>query len=140
MIDWYEIAKYWNAVDCCIHVPRTTEHWVETFSLTAIQPQATKKPVIGNTSGSVPYQIGFDEMIVPEGDIQALHDKIQWVLDHQADAAEIGEKMYRRCMDSFSVQHLDDMFYDTIVEDVLQGKYDEAKIDMTKYTPKKHER
>ena len=139
MIDWYEIAKYWNAVDCCIHVPRTTEHWVETFSLTAIQPQATKKPVIGNTSGSVPYQIGFDEMIVPEGDIQALHDKIQWVLDHQAEAAEIGEKMYRRCMDSFSVQHLDDMFYDTIVEDVLQGKYDEAKIDMTKYTPKKHE-
>ena len=139
MVDWYDMAKYWNAVDCAIHVPLTTPQWEDTFALSAVQPQITKKPVIGNTSGSIPYQVGFDEMIVPEGDIQALHDKIQWVLDHQAEAAEIGEKMYRRCMDSFSVQHLDDMFYDTIVEDVLQGKYDEAKIDMTKYTPKKHE-
>ena len=50
-VDWYDMAKYWNAVDCAIHVPRTTSHWVETFSLAAVQPQITKKPVIGNTSG-----------------------------------------------------------------------------------------
>ena len=134
-VDWYEITKYWNAIDCAIHVPRTTEHWVETFSLSAIQPQATMKPVIGNTSGSVPYQIGFPEMIVEEGDIKALHDKIQWVLENPDKAAKIGTEMYRRCINSFSVQHLNDMFYDTLIEDVMNNAFDEAKTDMTKYTP-----
>lgn len=136
-VDWYEITKYWNAIDCAIHVPRTTAHWVETFSLSAIQPQATKKPVIGNTSGSVPYQIGFENMIVPESDIDALREKISWVLANQDDAQRIGEEMYKRTLNSFSVNHLNEMFYDTLVEDVLQGTFDPAKVDMTKYTPKK---
>lgn len=136
-VDWYEISKYWNAIDCGIHVPRTTEHWVETFSLSAIQPQATCKPVIGNTSGSVPYQIGFDEMTVPEGDIGALGRKIKWMMDNPHYAEEMGKKMYQRCIDSFSVAHLNDMFYDTLVEDVLTGHFDPNKADMTSYTPKK---
>lgn len=139
MIDWYEIAKYWNAIDCAVHVPRTTPEWVETFSLAAVQPQATKKPVIGNTSGSVPYQIGFKDMIVEEGNIKALHDKILWVLNHKEEAATYGEQMYQRTINSFSIHHLNDMFYDTLVEDVLCGKYDTKKIDMTDYTPKAHE-
>lgn len=136
MIDWYEIAKYWNAIDCAIHVPRTTPQWVETFSLSAVQPQATMKPVIGNTSGSVPYQLGFDEMIVQEGDIMALHEKMQWVLDNKEEAAEYGKKMYYRTINSFTIQHLNEMFYDTLVEDVLPGEYDINKYDMTKYKVK----
>jgi len=136
MVDWYDMAKYWNAVDCAIHVPLTTPHWEETFSLSAIQPQITKKPIIGDTSGSVPYQIGFSEMLVPEGDVQKLHEKILWVLSHKEEAAAIGLKMYQRTHDSFEVQHLDDMFYDTLVEDVIPGKYDENKIDMASYKPK----
>ena len=136
MIDWYEIAKYWNAVDCAIHVPRTTKTWVETFALSAVQPQATGKPVIGNTSGSVPYQLGFDEMIVPEGDIDALNKKILWVLNHKDEARAIGVKMYERTISSFSVSHLNRLFYDTIVEDILNGTYDSKKIDMTRYVPR----
>lgn len=137
-IDWYDMAKYWNAVDCALHVPRTTEKWVETFSLAAIQPQITKKPVIGNTSGSVPYQIGFSEMIVPEGDIEALHDKICWVLGHKEEAKEIGERMYNRVHNGFAVEHINDMFYDTLL-DILQDKYDTRKIDMAEYIPVRYE-
>lgn len=137
-VDWFEMAKYWNAVDCAIHVPLTTKTWVETFSLAAVQPQITKKPVIGDDSGSVPYQIGFDNMIVPENNIEALNEKINWVLNHKEEATEIGKRMYERTNKSFTVQHLNDMFYDTLL-DVLEDKYDENKFDMTKYTPQKHE-
>lgn len=141
MVDWYDIAKYWNAVDCAIHVPITTPRWEETFSLSAVQPQITKKPVIGDTSGSVPYQIGYKELLVPEGDISALHEKIMWVLSHKKKAADFGDKLYQRAHDSFEVQHLNDMFYDTLVEDIIPGKYDKTKIDMVTYKPKnKNER
>lgn len=138
-IDWFEIAKYWNAIDCAIHVPLTTEKWVETFSLAVVQPMITKKPIIGDDSGSVPYQIGFEEMIVPEGDVKALHDKIKWVLGHKEEAKAIGEKMYDRATKSFEVKHLNDMFYETIVEDIIPGKYDEKKFDMTSYVPRRYE-
>lgn len=130
-VDWYEMAKYWNAVDCAIHVPLTTPHWEETFSLAAIQPQITKKPVIGDTSGSVPYQIGFDELIVPEGNVEALASKLNWVLNHKKEAKEIGLKMYNRTKSSFEIQHLNELFYHTLIEDVLLGRFDAAKHDMT---------
>lgn len=134
-VDWYDMAKYWNAIDCALHIPRTTERWEETFSLSIVQAMATGKPIIGNNSGSVPYQIGSDGLIISEGDIQAIHDKIEWVLSHEKKAQEIGKKMQYRADNCFSVQHLNDMFYETIL-DILQDKYDIAKIDMTNYTPK----
>lgn len=136
MVDWYDMAKYWNAVDCAIHVPRTTRKWVETFSLSAIQPQITKKPIIANTSGSVPYQVGFDELIVPEGDIKALHDKILWALNNRDEIKEYGLKLYERTHNGFEIQHLNDTFYDTLVEDILTGSYDKNKVDMVTYKPK----
>ena len=128
-IDWYDMARYWNAVDCAIHVPRTTSKWVETFSLAAVQPQITKKPVIGNTSGSVPYQIGMYDMIVPEGDIDALRQKLTFIMSNPAKAREIGIKMNNRTHNSFEIQHLNELFYQTI-QDVVKGIYDEKKIDM----------
>ena len=129
-VDWYDMTKYWNAVDCAIHVPLTTPEWEETFSLSVVQPMITKKPIIGDSSGSVPYQVGFPEMIVPENDVDALRDKIKWILMHKSEAKEIGEKMYNRTHNSFEIHHLNDLFYRTLIEDVLEGKYDLSKMDM----------
>lgn len=131
-VDWYDMAKYWNAVDCAVHVPHTTPKWVETFSLAAVQPQITKKPVIGNTSGSVPYQIGFDDMIVPEGDIYALRQKFIEIMGNPRKAQEIGLKMYNRAHNSFEIHHLNELFYLTI-QDVVKGVYDKGKIDMVSF-------
>jgi glycosyltransferase involved in cell wall biosynthesis len=130
-VDWYDMAKYWNAVDCAIHVPLTTPTWEETFSLAVVQPMLTEKPIIGDDSGSVPYQIGFEDMIVPEGDIDALRDKIEWALSNKEKMTAIGLKMYQRTKKCFEVKQLNDLFYRTLVEDVLPGKYDMSKADMT---------
>lgn len=133
-VDWYDMAKYWNAVDCAVHVPLTTPGWEETFSLSVVQPMITRKPIIGDSSGSVPYQIGFSEMIVPEGDVAALRNKMEWVLTHQKEATLIAEKMYERTKRSFEIKHLNELFYRTLIEDVLLGKFDNAKADMTNYS------
>lgn len=132
-INSYEIAKYWNAIDCAVHVPLTTPFWVETFSLSVVQPMIIEKPIIGNTSGSVPYQIGPEGLIVPEGDIKALSKKMEWVMNNPKEAAEIGKQMRARAVNCFSVPHLNELFYKTIIEDVLTGNYDEQKSDMTKW-------
>lgn len=129
-VDWYEITKYWNAIDCALHVPRTTYNWVETFSLSVVQAMATGKPIIGSNSGSVPYQIGPDGIIIEEGNIPQLTEKIQWMMKHPQEAKMIGSKLMDRTVRSFGIKHLNDLFYATII-DLLHGVYDEIKSDMT---------
>lgn len=124
-----EMPKYWNAVDCAIHVPRTTLHWQETFSLAIVQAMACGKPVIGNTSGSVPYQIGKDELIIKEGDNQELHNKILWMLKHRDLALNLGSLEMERAQKSFAIKHLNSHFIH-IIEELQTGKYDKSKYDM----------
>lgn len=131
-IDWKEIADYWNAIDCALHVPRTTETWQETFSLAVVQAMASGKAVIGNDSGSIPYQIGPDGILVHEGDEKELQNKIIWAITHPDEIKVIGKRMYNYAVNNFSIQHLNDQFYD-IINDVYNGTYNKDLVDMVTY-------
>lgn len=130
--NWHDMAEHWNALDCAIHTPLTTLRWEETFSLALVQAMITGLPVIGSSSGSVPYQIGPDGIIVQEGDIEELHNKICDMIQHPDDGKRIGNLMRQRALSAFSIYHLNDMFYSTI-KDILNGVYDEKKADMAKF-------
>lgn len=132
-IGFEEMHKYWNALDCVVHVPKSSVQWEETFSIALVQAMITGKPIIASDSGSVPYQVGPEGMIVPAGDINAIREKMLWVLSHQEEAKEIGEKMRRRAYNCFSIRHLNALLYKTFKEDVLNGKYDKLKADMATY-------
>lgn len=131
--NWTDMAEHWNALDCAVHTPLTTPKWEETFSLALVQEMITGLPVIGSSSGSVPYQIGPDGIIVPEGDIAALNKQFVYMLENRDYGKQIGEKMRKRALNCFSIYHLNDCFYDTIKEDILTGTYDVNKSDMSKY-------
>lgn len=129
---WDEMAAHWNALDCAVHAPLTSENWEETFSLALVQAMATGLPVIGSSSGSVPYQIGEDGIILPEGDVGAMHKQFVSMIENPAYGKAVGEKMKKRAEECFSILHLNDCFYHT-VQDVLDDVYDPNKVDMTKY-------
>ena len=131
-IDWHDMSDYWNALDCAVHVPLTTRTWVETFSLSVVQAMATGLPIIGDDSGSVPYEIGPDGIIVKEGDVEALRSKMIWVMQNRVEAKKIGSLMMKRAVSCFSIQHLTDIFYDTLI-DIIQNRHDPQKEDMTVY-------
>lgn len=130
--NWTDMAEHWNALDCAVHTPLTTLRWEETFSLALVQAMITGLPVIGSSSGSVPYQIGPDGIILPEGDVEALHDQFVYMMSHPDEGKAIGLRMRKRAYECFNIYHLNDCFYDTIL-DVCNSKYDESKIDMATY-------
>ncbi len=130
--NWPDMAAHWNALDCAVHAPLTSEIWEETFSLALVQAMATGLPVIGSSSGSVPYQIGPEGIILPERDIDAMRRQFERMLSDRAYGEEIGRKMYKRAVSCFDIRHLNDCFYHSI-KDVVAGIYDEAKIDMAEY-------
>lgn len=130
--EWKDMAEHWNALDCAIHCPLTTQEWEETFSLALVQMMATRLPVIGSSSGSVPYQIGENGVIVPENNIEELNRAMVYMMEHSSKRAENAELMYKRATECFSITHLNDCFYPSMM-DVNRGVYDEKKHDMTKY-------
>lgn len=134
-VDAEEMPKYWNAVDCAIHVPLTTLHWQETFSLAIVQAMACGKALVGNTSGSVPYQIGSDGIIVKERDIKELSEKLEWVIDHPEEVSKIGAKELHRAINSFSIRHLNNHFVH-IIKDLMNGTYSDNLIDMATFSKK----
>lgn len=132
--NWPDMAKHWNALDCAIHTPLTTPKWEETFSLALVQAMITGLPVIGSSSGSVPYQIGEDGIIVPEGNIKALADKLTFMMEHPDECRRIGALMRERALSAFSIYHLNECFYHTLL-DVVAGRHDEGKVNMATYRP-----
>ncbi|MGO0077252.1 glycosyltransferase family 4 protein [Streptococcus suis] len=133
--NWKDMAEHWNALDCAIHFPMTTSKWEETFSLALVQEMITGLPVLGSSSGSVPYQIGEEGIIVPEKDEEKLHEQMVYMMNHLEKGKEIGAKMRERALNCFSIYHLNDLFYETI-QDVYAGKFDSAKVDMAEYKTK----
>lgn len=131
-VDADNMPKFWNAVDCAVHVPRTTLHWQETFSLAIVQAMACGKPVIGNTSGSIPYQIGNPETIVPEGNIEALSSKFSWLLNNPTEVIKYGKMALLRAKTSFGIGHLNNHF-EHIIAEIQDDIYDVAKIDMVNF-------
>lgn len=113
------MERYWNAVDCAVHVPITTKNWVETFSLAVVQAMAVGIPIIGSSSGSVPYQIGYDELIVPENNSQALAEKMNWIMSNESDRNNYAKKVYERTIKKFDIHSLNKEMYN-ICEKTLQ--------------------
>ena len=105
-----EIAAYMNAMDCFLHVPRTTKKWVDTFPGVVPEAMASALPVIGSDSGAVPYQLGSDGIIVPEGNIEKINFEITKIMNDPEAAKMIGQRMLARVMKTFEIRHLSNCF------------------------------
>ena len=131
-LEWHDMAKYWNAIDCALHVPNTTEKWEETFSLAVVQAMISGKPIIGNTNGAVPYQIGNYGILIKEGYIYKLRKQINKVIKNPQYAKKKKKKNFQYVLNSFEIRHLNAHF-NAIMQDVLANGNDESLYDMVSY-------
>ena len=115
-IETSEMNKYWNAIDCAIHFPISTPFWIETFSLALVQAMATKKAVIGSSSGSVPFQVGPNGCIVQEKDSRSLSVAMQKMMNDKGYRDAVSESMFARATQLFSAKSLNKQFHSLLME------------------------
>ena len=72
--------------------------YAEAMPMAIIEAMAAGLPVISTTVGGIPEMIenGVDGLLFAPGDVNALADKISFLLDHQNIRTEIGEKARRK--------------------------------------------
>lgn len=89
------------ATATCVIIPSI---WPEVFGLVALEAFAACRPVIASRVGGLTELIddGVDGWLVPPGDAEALAARLDWMLSHPAEAAEMGRAGYRKATTTYT--------------------------------------
>jgi L-malate glycosyltransferase len=76
----------------------TASGWKEQFGHVIIEAMACQVPVIGSDSGEIPNVIADAGLVFPEGNVDALRDRLIQLIDQPTFAEEIAARGYHRAM------------------------------------------
>jgi glycosyltransferase involved in cell wall biosynthesis len=65
-----------RALDALVLPSLTRPNWKEQFGRVLVEAMACGVPVVGSDSGEIPHVVGEAGLIFPEGDVEALRDRL----------------------------------------------------------------
>ncbi len=72
-----ELVGHLRKMHVVVLASKTTLHWKEQFGRVLIEAMACGVPVIGSNSGAIPQVVGDAGLIFPEGDAEALANRLE---------------------------------------------------------------
>lgn len=76
----------------------TAAGWKEQFGHVIIEAMGSRVPVIGSDSGEIPNVIGEAGLVFPEGDVEALRDRLRQLMEHPELTQRYGQLGYEKAM------------------------------------------
>lgn len=98
------MAELMNTLDVLVLPSLTTTRWKEQFGRVLPEAMSCETAVIGSDSGEIPNVIGDAGLVVPEGDITALHHAIEQVVMDSGFRARLGQAARCRVIARFTQQ------------------------------------
>lgn len=88
---------------CCVLVLPSTS---EGLGRVLIEAMACGRPVIGSNVGGIPEVIrdGVTGFLIPPGDVEALAQRLAWILERPEEAREMGERGCKFVQEFFSTE------------------------------------
>ncbi len=80
----------------------TARGWKEQFGHVLIEAMGCQVPVIGSDSGEIPHVIQETGLVFPEGDSEALRDRLHQLMTQPQLAAELGKRGYDRALSVYT--------------------------------------
>ncbi len=97
-----DVPHFLRTLDVCVLPSRTRPSWKEQFGRALVEAMACGVPVVGSTCGEIPNVIGDAGLIFPEGDADALCERLrqlQWDAGRRDDLARCGRQ---RVLDNYT--------------------------------------
>lgn len=117
-----DVARYMRAMDVFVlgtHTNKQRGYW-DMFPLVVAQAMATELPVVVANGGGLPYQVGESEgMIFNEGDSVGLRKYLDSLYQNPNFRAQEGARLYKRAIDMFCIDGMNDYFYRFIIQKVV---------------------
>jgi glycosyltransferase involved in cell wall biosynthesis len=106
----HEVYRYINLMNTLVLPSETTYQfktltavgWKEQFGHVLIEAMACRVPVIGSDSGEIPNVIGEAGLVFPEGDVEALRNCLQQLIERPELAQHLAQKGYERTMEKYT--------------------------------------
>ncbi len=102
-IDSEGMAAFYRSLDLFVLPSRTRPNWKEQFGRVLIEAMATAVCVVGSDSGEIPNVIGEAGAIFPEGDVTALRQQIQQLIDNPAHRHALGAAGRTRVLHNYTM-------------------------------------
>ncbi len=83
------MTEYLSRMDVLVLPSRTTSRWKEQFGRVLVEAMALGVPVIGSDSGEIPAVVADAGLVFPEGDADALRDRIRRLMHDPELRAEL---------------------------------------------------
>ena len=92
--------------------------WCEAFGRVTVEAMTAALPVIGTDAGGTPEIIedGVTGFLYPSGNVQMLAEKIEWLLLHPQEAAQMGQRGRMRAAAHFSIERTVECIHKLVTE------------------------
>jgi glycosyltransferase involved in cell wall biosynthesis len=103
-----QIPEFYHQLDVLVLPSLTRHNWKEQFGRVLVEAMASGVPLIGSDSGAIPDVIGDAGLIVPEGDISALHQALASLQGDFTLSAHLSLLGRERALNHFTHQQIAD--------------------------------
>jgi glycosyltransferase involved in cell wall biosynthesis len=101
-----KVPQYLSCFDCLTLPSLTRSNWKEQFGRVLIEAMACEVPVIGSDSAEIPNVIGDAGLIVKEGDVSDLYEKINMILSNPQLKDDLRQRGLARVRNNFTQKHV----------------------------------
>ncbi len=98
----YEVPKEMERLDVFVLPSLTRPNWVEQFGRVLPEAMSCETPVIGSSSGEIPYVISNAGLVFKEGDAQELSACVRRLLDDPRLYADLARRGRQRVLENYT--------------------------------------
>ncbi len=115
-IPTYEVPRELEQMDVLILPSLTRSNWKEQFGRVLAEAMACETPVIGSSSGEIPYVIGDAGLVFTEGNARELADCVRQLLDDPELYATLASRGRQRVLEHYTQERIARQTYEVYVE------------------------
>ena len=116
----YEVPKELQQMDVLVLPSLTRPNWKEQFGRVLAEAMACETPVIGSSSGEIPYVIGDAGLVFTEGNAQELAACVRQLLENPELYATLAARGRQRVQEQYTQEQVARQTYEVYLE--MMGK------------------
>ena len=119
----YEVPKELQQLDALVLPSLTRPNWKEQFGRVLAEAMACETPVVGSSSGEIPYVIGDAGLVFQEGNAQELAVCVRKLLENKTLYSTLASKGRQRVLEHYTQEHIAKQTYETYLEMMSDNFY-----------------
>jgi len=114
------MPRYLSALDALVLPSRSIPTWQEQYGAVLVEGMLCGTAVVGSTCGAIPEVIGEAGLVFPEGDAEALAERLMRLRDDAERRQALGARGRERALQEFTIDvHVSRLL--TLFEEALRG-------------------